>query len=536
MGSNPILSAQIKQTIYLTICQVYDTIFGELESPAHPSTKAGSGMNIRSRKTLITARRIKMSTLTMDVGWSNSAGSMYLGKAPDTFSSDLLRKVKRYAQEGFAYAAIPFVEHFAVKRGAMQKTDSVFYEWPIRLTLLWWFLFSAVTLSIGLTSLDLVSQGIFGRTATVTEIRPRQAAESEITTVTSPERVRFEVVESGTASTRLVEFGVLEGVNVGKWEHAPTKPERNLNALYTGVEGIVPASMTINPCEQFKAAWRAKLARKEVTGATLKTIPFIVRQFCQGTRTYTDVKTFVGDINQALSLATASIDFESLCADARYKLSRLKCDLLKEVAENTTGEELVTYGLTELMPAQKRGLLNAQILDHMLRNCSLECVMNFPALNDKMASVGFWQFTSFAVYRTRGDGKDARGASIVSLYAGEDFKISTSVVGENGLTPREHVLAAHYFGLHNIALLLRYASDNEVVEFKRVVDAGRTEDVLTFKAIAHHLPSPAINRTRAWLAHGAKGSLRGALGPALTIYAIKTHYNLLGLGKFLKKQ
>ena len=445
-----------------------------------------------------------MSTLTIDVGWGKPTGNMYLGKAPDTFLSNLLRKFKHYVQEGFAWGAIPIVEHFAVKRGAMQKTDSVFYEWSAWSALLWWSLFFTVTVGVGLTSLDLVSQGIFGRTAAVAEIHSSQAVGSEITTVTSPERVRFEVVESGAVRARLVEFGDLEGVNVGKWEHAPTKPERNLNALYTGVEGIVPASTSISSCEQFKAAWRAKLARKEVTGATLTTIPYIVRQFCQGTRTHTDVATFVGDINQTLALATASIDFESLCADARYKLSRSRCDLLKEVAEKTTGEELVTYGLTELMPAQKRGLLNAQILDHMLRNCSLECVMNFPALNDKMASVGFWQFTSFAVYRTRGDGKDARGASIVSLYAGKDFKISTSVVGENGLTPHEHVLAAHYFGLHNIALLLRYASDNEVAEFKRVVDAGRTEDVLTFKAIAHHMPGNITKNGRIQFVQNAR--------------------------------
>ena len=243
----------------------------------------------------------------------------------------------------------------------------------------------------------------------------------------------------------------------------------------------------------------------------------------------------MSDINKTLPLATASIDFVSLCADVRYQLSQSKCEILREVAEKTTGEELVAYGLTELMPAQKKGLLNTRLFDHMLRNCSLECAMAFPALNDKMASVGFWQFTSYAVYRTRRDGKDARGASIVSLYAGENFTISTSVVGDHGLSPEEHILAAHYFGLHNVALLLRYSSDKEVSEFKRIVESGRVEDVLTFKAIAHHLPSPAITRTRSWLAKGAKSPLREALGPALTIYAIKTHYNLVGLAEFLKK-
>jgi hypothetical protein len=68
------------------------------------------------------------------------------------------------------------------------------------------------------------------------------------------------------------------------------------------------------------------------------------------------------------------------------------------------------------------------------------------------------------------------------------------------------------------------------------------EEILTFKAIAHHLPGGidkhgrrtySIGYMTSWLAHGAQGSLRDHLGHDLTIYAIKTHYNLVGLQQFL---
>ena len=280
-----------------------------------------------------------------------------------------------------------------------------------------------------------------------------------------------------------------------------------------------------------KLAWQAKLKRKEITGATVKAIPFIINEYCNGTRTLTDLQTYVGDVDTRIVTAYPNIDFEGLCdrLDVDKKGSG-GCPLVREVVSRVRGEHVVAYGMTELLPKQTEGLFNARLLNQNLRYAGLEFWMSVPALGDPLASKGLFQFTSYAI----GHDQDGRkGASVVNQFAADGYKTADSVVGPLGLKPNQHDRAAYYFVIYNVVSLVAQLDDGQRTALLQVVREGRMDEMTEFFATSHHAPGSVRGYAKKWLSARAKKPFKDYLKGRFVAYGRKTSHNLTGLREFL---
>lgn len=353
-------------------------------------------------------------------------------------------------------------------------------------------------------------------------------------TAMEAQQVRYEEIETGPVKTKQVEMGDLAGENMG-----------NLNTLYTGINGKVSETARVNYLGNLGKMYLGKLKVEGVSQATVKAIPEIIHRYSER-RTLTNLSTYVSDIEGRVSGTRDGMDWNGLCATLKVDFNggTEGCDLLREAAYKITGEHLVAYSFTELMPKRTDGHFNAVLYDHLLRTAGIEYISSIPALGDTYLSLGGWQFTSFAV---REDATGAQGASLISRFAAKEHQIPGSVVM---LEREDHDRAAYFFSVYNLASLIgcpsvpkggkwvrSCATTTERANFRKLIASPEgMAQVAQYLAIAHHNPTHARLRTRGWLGKGMSGNLRGHLGPALTIYAQKTHHNLLGLREFLANE
>lgn len=364
-------------------------------------------------------------------------------------------------------------------------------------------------------------------------------ASAAVMPVTLDRSNRYEKIEYGPVQIKTVKMGELSGREMG-----------NLNTLYTGIDGKAPTTARINYLANLERMYQSKLKIDGVSGATKKAAPEIISRYKER-RTLTNLSTYTSDIQSRINANISDYDFDGLCSQLKvdFKGGTEGCKLLTAVAPKITGEHFVGISFTEIMPKQKEGLFNARLYDHLLRTGGIEYISSIPALGDTYLSVGGWQFTSFAV---RVDASGAHGASIASRFAAKEHQIPDSVV----LLEREdHDRAAFFFSLYNISNLIGCplvptkknpgpedwkrdcATKAERAAFRKLISTPEGVDqVAQYLAIAHHNPTWARKRTRTWLGKGMPGNLRDHQGPKLTIYARKTHNNLLGLRKFLKSE
>ncbi len=327
---------------------------------------------------------------------------------------------------------------------------------------------------------------------------------------------------NGTADAFIVDLRPLRGMKLG-----------NLNAWYVGVSGKAPEFSQINFVENLNDLWERKLARG-VTPATKKSYQEVVARYQAGDRGLTTLPDFVAEADNEIKTVHAAIDYSALCAnwDERVRKSQAKekhflnadgCLLLKDITAQISGRDLVAYGMTELLPS-RNGEVNVRLMDVLLQNAGSEYLNSLPALGDKMFSFGFYQFTSYAV---RHDASGAHGASMINLYVNKSAQLTSgSVVGLKGV---EHHRAAYMFAVYNIANWIRFSTPEERTELRRLFP-DNMDQMAQFMAVAHHLPTPAINRARSWVKGGGTKPLVEYLGPSLTIYANKTKENRAALG------
>jgi hypothetical protein len=391
-------------------------------------------------------------------------------------------------------------------------------RWVLRTTLgatLAWFSLSAFTnptLSVE-------------HTAGMEAVLPPQAV------ARTPTRGRYEMVESGPTKTKLVTFGSLAGENVGRWKTADKDNPRNLNALYTGIEGRLPAATKVNYCSQLTLAWQAKLNRDEVSPATVKALPYTISTYCEGAKTYTDLPTYLGDVQERIDASYAAINFDGLCD--KFKADTSECELVRTAARGITAEHIVAYGLTELMPRPKDGEFNAAMLDHLFQNAGMEFVMSFPALGDPLGSKGLFQFTWMGHSNSPEEGR--QGAAHLNPFVAREYKIPESVIGPMGLKPNDHDRAAYYFAIYNIVSLVAKLNDDQKASLAKVVADGRTDEVAEFVATSHHAQGDVRKFARRWLKHPEK-PFRDFLKNRFVTYGMKFRYNLAGTRDFLAKQ
>lgn len=296
---------------------------------------------------------------------------------------------------------------------------------------------------------------------------------------------------------------------------------RKLGGLYsdiTGIEGLVHASHKINYGELMADLWMRKLDRKNVSDATIKSAEEPIKLFLEKPKKMT-LKQFVAEADSQVTLVKRALDFGVVCKG--YRLNGVQCEVFKSLALAVRGTDLVAYGMTEIMPTSE-GDLNVKVLEILLQNAGSNYMFTIPALYDGMLSLGFYQFTSYAVNGVRNE-----GASRMSSYLPKTIQIPGSVIAlRNG----DHHRAAYLFALNNLAVLAKQTNKKEFNALQKALKQ-KPGEIVTFMATAHHAPGLAIRSAKNWLSSGAKGTLNKHLIGRLSPYGAKSDNNLAALKK-----
>lgn len=345
-------------------------------------------------------------------------------------------------------------------------------------------------------------------------IQPKSAKPKKV----SPERLKEKKVEQKVEIASALEDSGPVAVDM------TSIAGRKVGGLYAdmlGVKGAIPQHLQVDYGENLADMWFRKLDRKIVSQATIdnahKPIGFFLNNPDKKS-----LNDFVLDAYTEIKLVREHLDWEGFCK--REALEKVECAMLKKLSLQIRPIDLIAYGLTELMPSTE-GKLNVKILDLLLRNAGANYVMTIPAMSDSLLSLGFYQFTSYAL---RHDEKIA-GASIVNLFLPKDKRLSGSVITLRG---SEHHRAAYMFAIYNFALLCKKTNAKEFATL-RLASKQKPDDLVTFMATAHHSPVYAVVDAREWLASGMKRPLsdhlkkRGKIN--LPSYGKKTSANLSAL-------
>lgn len=206
--------------------------------------------------------------------------------------------------------------------------------------------------------------------------------------------------------------------------------------------------------------------------------------------------------------------------------------IVKDIASRLTGEMLMAYSITELMPSLTDGDENVDEYELLAKHAGTEFLSGAPALGDPYLSAGPFQFTSFAIYDANGE---QRGASMINKLLPQEKKIPGSV--SKLLTMEAQFKAAHLFAVHNIALLVKDILDDKDKDRarERLVTFIKNKDhepaLLQYIASAHHAPGNAIPAFKAWLDVGMRGSHSVHAKKDMPAYIKKSYVNLQALKK-----
>lgn len=281
-----------------------------------------------------------------------------------------------------------------------------------------------------------------------------------------------------------------------------------------------PSSVEVSFDANMASFWQKKVLRDDVSDSTLRKAPEILRRYVENKRGFTNLAGFASHTDFVIQVAKKSIDWVALCK--HYRLDAKQCKLVQDIITLLRGKDFIAYGMTELLPSAE-GRYNVQYLDMILQNAGVSYLMHFPAMFDDFLSLGFYQFTSFSV---RKDDEVTEGTSTVNGFVKDSaMKIPDSVAY---LVGDDHHRAALYFAVHNLSRLVKKLDEKSLKSFA-VKHQDFQDEMVMFVAAAHHSPVKALDSTSRWIKEGMKVSLERAYPPAIKLYAIKTHANLLAL-------
>ncbi len=302
-------------------------------------------------------------------------------------------------------------------------------------------------------------------------------------------------------------------------------------ALHLGLPNVkngveLPDSLEVSFDANLAKLWHSKVLREAVSDSTLGKTPMILDRYLSKDRGYTDLRAFIAHTDLVVSKAKKSLDWNKLCA--RYRMTADGCKVLKSVTSKLGGRDFIAYGMTELFPMD--GRLNVLYLEMLLKNAGTSYLMHVPARHDNLLSLGFYQFTSFALRR---DEEETEGASIVNGFVKEGgVKIPDSVAY---LVGDDHHVAAVYFAVHNLAKMIGKLKPKGV-KLLASQHLNKQGEMVMFIASAHHQPVHAWKATARWIEGGMKGSIYKSYPPRIQQYALKTHTNMLALSEWEKKK
>ncbi len=285
-----------------------------------------------------------------------------------------------------------------------------------------------------------------------------------------------------------------------------------LGDLYTKYLGLsagqVPPSVTVSFEERMASMYHQKVnfkrcKKKDPSNCTvasdtvLSQAPEILQRYIKGDKMKMDLKGFIAIADEKVAAGKKAIDWKALCKSRAYRLNEEKCKLLQAIVKNLQGKDMIAYGMTELFPAVD-GELNVRYLDVLLKSAGAQFLYHVPALGDRYASLGLYQFTFFAL---REDDEVVAGTNVVNTFVKDaSQKIPGSVVS---LTGNQHHTAAFYFAVHNIASAVSRTNKKQA-ETLTALHATHQDEMVILVACAHHAPGYTFPVFERWLDASAK--------------------------------
>jgi hypothetical protein len=291
---------------------------------------------------------------------------------------------------------------------------------------------------------------------------------------------------------------------------------KSLNSYYVGKARVEIDWNDVDLTQNLRYMWARKQKTFPVTPAVVKSVAKIIDNYEHTSHETTTLKAYVKRADFVVNDARSHLDFPGLCA--KFKLDSDRCVRLQYLSGRITGRSLVAYGMTELFPSRD-GETNKAMLDVMLRRAGVDYIDAIPALGDKYLSMGFYQFTSFAV---RHDASGREGANVVAEFG---QSLPGSVMQLHG---DDQHRAAYYFATYNLMRMVRNLSPRQYANLKAKSPISEA-NLTTFMAAAHHLPGGARKAAAAWLQEGCTLPLRDYLRGDLVVYGAKSATNLKAL-------
>lgn len=301
---------------------------------------------------------------------------------------------------------------------------------------------------------------------------------------------------------------------------------------YLGIESnVIPTHAEVDYFSNMLNLWQTKVNRKNVTKATKDNAGKVLQTYYEN-KEITNLKGLQKNISENIRLVDKNLDKEGLAK--HFRLDEDKNKILNSLSNLVSSENLLAYGMTELMPSIEDGKFNKEIMSFLLENAGENYILSIPALHDDYLSFGLYQFTSFAV---KADVESKEGASIVNDFLPEEHRIPGSV---SKLVGDDHHKAAYLFSIYNLARVIKQGDTKDFDKLLKLKSEKDKKEIITiYIATAHHLPAPSRRLFLKWLESNNVNvkeyiNILNKNNEALKQYAIKTSNNLSALDSSYK--
>lgn len=314
-------------------------------------------------------------------------------------------------------------------------------------------------------------------------------------------------------------------------------------------DGTIPKELFVNPKLNLQQALEYKIDNHKMHGGIVNQMKNMVDEYDINKVSRISIEEILGNFGDALGTVNDGLNWqqaknyitqnkkeiqskkskkrtgmEEKLFDFFKNFSYKDIDLIEKIADSYDEKDMLAYAMTEIFPSND-GNRNEKMLEFVLKNYGREYLDLFPAMADKKGSLGWYQFTEYALYHVN----DIRGASIINLLLPKQERIPGSVLD---LKWDDHIKAAHLFSIYNWAQSIRQMSDKQKTLLNKSIDNNHDE-LVQIMATMHHNPGRSYRATKNWLNKGApKGKYAGFVRiqrTALGDYAIKTKNNLEAL-------
>jgi len=311
----------------------------------------------------------------------------------------------------------------------------------------------------------------------------------------------------------------------------------------------LPEQLFVSPKENLKEALQYKIDKHHMWSGISNQMKKMIEKYSVKNATRTTIPEILNEFDDALNVVKDNLNWglaksygdqfikEKNAKNPRKRfgmelklynyfktMSEKDIDLLEKLTDSFDEKDMLAYAMTEIFPSTD-GNRNEMMLEFILTYFGREYLDLFPAMSDKKGSLGWYQFTEYALYHV----KDIRGASIINLLLPQEERIPGSVLD---LKWNDHVKAAHLFSVYNWSGLIKSMNKKQKEKLENLIDSDHDE-LVEIKATMHHLPKYSKEAAKKWINHGAKKGQYSDYAKiqrkSLEAYANKTKNNLMAL-------